>query len=252
MRVGVSVRFKNDGHHQHIQVNQQTRLPLFIRNPDIRHTNHIHKSGYTMRPICVYTPDRSWPAYFVLFRHQISRYLNQADVPFISITHIGSTSIPDLAAKDNIDIVILVANAALALAAAEALVWEPEPAEHYKNIGNGGIQGRISLKLKDLNRRPARSVYIVHQEDKQGMLSFRGYGDLKRVLMANEGLRREYEAVKLELVAQGVDYGVLYGQAKNEVIAKVLREAGWSEEEIKSKEALDQRKATIREWDWPY
>lgn len=204
-----------------------------------------------MPPVRVHAPDRSWPAYFALFRHQLSRYLRQAGVPFLSITHIGSTSIPDLAAKPNIDMVILVANAALAHAAAEALVWEPPPPEYYKNIGDGGIRGRISLKFQDPWRLPARSVYVIHQEDEEGMLGLRGYLDLKRVLSASEELRREYEAVKLGLVADGVEDGVAYGQGKNDVIAKVLRAAGWSEEDIRRKEKLDHRE-TMRDWDWPY
>lgn len=205
-----------------------------------------------MPPVHVYAADRSWPAYFALFRHQISRYFREAHVPFISITHIGSTSIPNLAAKDNIDIVILVANAELAQAAAGALVWEPAPAEHYKNIGDGGIRGRISLKFQDPSRRPARSVYVVHLEDEEGMLSLRGYRDLKRVLTMNEELRREYEAVKLALTEQGIEEGIVYGRGKNQVIAKVLAVAGWSEEEIRRKEGLDHRDLTTKDWDWPY
>ena len=204
-----------------------------------------------MPPVQVHAPDHSWPAYFALFRHQLSRYLRKAHVPYISITHMGSTSIPDLAAKSNIDVVILVANTTLARAAADALVWEPPPAEHYKNIGDGGIRGRISLKFQDLARRPARSVYVVHLEDEEGMLSLRGYQDLKRVLTANEELRREYEAVKLGLVDQGIEDGIIYGRGKNEIMAKVLRAAGWIEEDIRRKEALDHR-GTTKDWGWPY
>ncbi|ETN44928.1 uncharacterized protein HMPREF1541_09803 [Cyphellophora europaea CBS 101466] len=208
-----------------------------------------------MPQVRVLPPDPSWPAYFALFAHQISTYLITAQVPYTTILHIGSTSIRHLAAKPNIDIVILVADAASAERAANALVWEPPPQEYYKRIGDGGIRGRLSLKFQDLNREPRRSVYVVHEGDAEGMLGLRGYLDLKRVLEEDEVLKREYEAVKWGLLQEGVTDGVVYGRGKDQVIAKILKAAGWADEEVRRKEELDHRVVgEAQEWreEWPY
>lgn len=199
------------------------------------------------RPIEVQPPSAAWPAYFALFAHQIRIYLHLANAPYISITHIGSTSISHLAAKPNIDIVILVPDASAAIACREALVWEPSGPEHYRWIGNGGIKGRLSMKFADWKHMPQRSVYIISQEDPDGMLGFRGYTDLKRVLKENDGLREEYAEVKWEQVKKGETNGVVYGRAKNAVVAKILSKAGWTEEDIRRKEAMDVRDES--EWD---
>jgi GrpB-like predicted nucleotidyltransferase (UPF0157 family) len=200
-------------------------------------------------PIEIQPPSPAWPAYYALISHQLSTYLLSASVPYTSITHIGSTSIPHLAAKPNIDIAILVPSLPAAIAAREALIWEPsDPKEHYRWIGDGGIRGRWSMKLVDWRRMPRRSVYIIREDDGEGMLGLRGYLDLKRVLKEDEGLREEYEAVKWAQVAMGQRDGVAYGRAKNGVVAKVLRRVGWTEEEIRAKEALDVREEGV-DWD---
>ena len=176
---------------------------------------------------------------------QLRSYLTAASVPFTTIEHVGSTSIPDLAAKPNIDIVILVKDAATGEQARDALIWQPSPTEYYKSIGNGGIKGRISMKFHDWARTPARSVYIISEEDEDGMLGLRGYRDLKKVLTTEtqeaEDLRREYENVKWGMVQEGIEDGIEYGRRKNGAIKKILKKAGWSDEDVPKKEALDVR-----------
>ena len=176
---------------------------------------------------------------------QLGTYLATASVPYTKIEHVGSTSIPNLAAKPNIDIVILVKGGATAARARDALIWEPSPAEYYKCIGNGGIRGRISMKHSDWQQLPQRSVYIISETDEEGMLGLRGYRDLKRILCANtqeaESLRKEYEDVKWEMVQEGIEDGIEYGRRKNAIIGKILKRAGWTDEEVQKKEALDVR-----------
>ncbi|KPI36017.1 uncharacterized protein AB675_1631 [Cyphellophora attinorum] len=146
-------------------------------------------------PIEIQPYSASWPAYFSLISHQLHTCLNTTSVPYTSITHIGSTSIPHLAAKPNIDIAILVPSLPAAILAREALIWEPPGPEHYHG-----------------------------------------------------GLREEYAAVKWEQVAVGQRDGVAYGRAKNAVVAKILRVAGWTDEEVRRKEALDVREEGVN-WD---
>jgi GrpB-like predicted nucleotidyltransferase (UPF0157 family) len=56
--------------------------------------------------------------------------------------------------------------------------------------------------------------------------------DLKRVLLQDEGLRKEYGNVKLELAEKEFVDMDEYCRGKNEVMLKILRKAGWSEEEL--------------------
>ncbi|RMZ91905.1 hypothetical protein DV736_g871, partial [Chaetothyriales sp. CBS 134916] len=185
---------------------------------------------------------------------QLSTYLALAGVPFITIEHIGSTSIPQLSAKPNIDIVILVRDHATALLACDALIWQPGPTEYYKCIGDGGIRGRISMKHQDWSAMLQRSVYIISEDNEEGMLSLRGYRDMRECLKREENadLRRQYDRIKWEMVEEGVSDGVEYGQQKNSVVRKVLIRMGWTHEDVNRKEALDVRKPGQPVADDPY
>lgn len=212
----------------------------------------------TRRPIEIHPYDASWPAYFALFAYQLRNILTGlASIPAgqFCIHHIGSTSVRGLAAKPNIDIAITVPNDEVAVLVREALIWEPEGSEHYRWIGNGGILGRMSMKLADQTRMPYRSVYIIAMDNDHGVVGYRGYRDVRKVLQEDEELRREYEECKWKLVSgDGITNGVVYGQAKNEIIAKVLKKAGWTPAMIQAKEDLDTRdpNAQAGEDDWPY
>lgn len=91
---------------------------------------------------------------------------------YIVIEHIGSTSVLGPAAKPNIDIIIEVPNAENAEKAKEALIYEPPAAEHYKCYGDGGIRGRISMKLADRSLVPDQSVYVFSDTIRTPMSSF--------------------------------------------------------------------------------
>ncbi|MFC1743276.1 GrpB family protein [Candidatus Riflebacteria bacterium] len=59
------------------------------------------------RPIVIEDYDRSWPLLFEVEREMLCRH---ATIPFLQIEHIGSTSIPGLAAKPIIDIALGIEN----------------------------------------------------------------------------------------------------------------------------------------------
>lgn len=67
----------------------------------------------------------------------------------------------------------------------------------------------------------------------QGSHQLRNHLDCKRVLMSSAALREEYGAVKLAVADRDITSIGEYANAKNEVVAKILREAGWSEEDLK-------------------
>jgi GrpB-like predicted nucleotidyltransferase (UPF0157 family) len=72
--------------------------------------------------ITVVDYDPTWPDRFEALREEYARALANAGVPVIAIEHVGSTSVPGLAAKPVIDCDIVVAEpdvAAAGLTAAE-------------------------------------------------------------------------------------------------------------------------------------
>ena len=217
------------------------------------HRDHHLLQASDMAIIRVLPYDPSWPSHFAHISSQLSHYLDTTSVPYTTIEHVGSTSIQGLAAKPNIDIIILVRDQSTAEKAREALIWQPSPTEYYKCIGDGGIRGRLSMKYQDWEAMPQRCVYIIAEDDKEGMLSVRGYRDLQECLRKEENadLRKEYEECKLSIVAERIEDRVEYGQRKNGVIRKILKRAGWTDEEVDRKEGLDTRERSVGS-DWPY
>lgn len=186
--------------------------------------------------------DSAWPSKFQAISQKLEYYLSTSGVKYSSIEHVGSTAVPGLAAKPNIDIIIEVPDAEHAAKAKEALIHEPSPEEHYKCWGDGGIKGRISMKPHSRDELPDQSVYIINRQDPDGRLIMHCHRALRDTLRMpqHEALRAEYGRLKFYLAASSID-GVDYGQRKNPLVRKILQAAGWTDEKIDKKEALDYR-----------
>jgi len=192
--------------------------------------------------VAVVSYDPTWPVHFQQISEKLENYLSASSVNFSSIEHVGSTAVPGLAAKPNIDIIIVVPNARNAEKAKEVLMHEPPPEDYYKCIGDGGIMGRISMKFQNRALIPDRSVYIVNEEDPKGKIIMRCHRDLRDTLKMpqHKVLRDAYGKLKFELAASSLDL-VEYGKKKDSMIRMILKVAGWSDTEIDDKEALDYR-----------
>lgn len=184
--------------------------------------------------------DAEWPVQFEAIKDELASDLAEGGVPFLSIEHVGSTSIPGLAAKPIIDILIVIPSADFNLLRLQeikdALGWgSRQGGYHY--IGDGGVKGRWSFKLGDVE--PARNVYVVAE----GSLPLRSCLALRETLRANEGLREEYERLKMGLAEIEYDNVMQYATLKNPVINRILRKAGWSEADIDEKE-----RQSVKDW----
>ena len=73
----------------------------------------------------------------------------------------------------------------------------------------------------------------------------RNYFALRDTLRKEPELRDEYGAVKLEASVGEYHNIMQYATKKNDIIRKILRKAGWSEEEIDEKESQAVK-------DWPH
>jgi GrpB-like predicted nucleotidyltransferase (UPF0157 family) len=151
-------------------------------------------------------------------------------VAVVAIEHVGSTSVPGLAAKPIIDCDIVV-TAEEVRSASEVLVglgFEPE--------GELGIPQRWAFK--EPSRLHRTNTYVIVN----GSRALRDHLRLRDALRSNAELRDRYSAVKKGL---GATAGSIeeYGEGKNTVIQQILTAASLTDHE---RCALDAARVPIR------
>jgi GrpB-like predicted nucleotidyltransferase (UPF0157 family) len=168
-------------------------------------------------PIIVVDYDPQWPEAFVTIRTTLQSLL--VGIPVVAIEHVGSTSVPGLAAKPIIDIDVIVdrADVDAAIAALEAA--------GYKPLGDMGVPERYAFKTPAGGIR--QNTYITVD----GCLSLRNHLGLREVLRSDPILRGEYSAVKQRLAAETDDIDV-YIDGKTSIVRRILERAGLSVDEL--------------------
>lgn len=161
-------------------------------------------------PIALAEYDPGWP---VLFARERSRIRAALGSTVILLEHAGSTSVPGLAAKPIIDIVLAVPNSAdepayvPALEAAGYVLWSREP---------GWFEHRM---LKGPDTDINLHVFTVGAAEIDKMLLFR---DWLRTCGAD---REAYLAVKRELAARSWRHVQHYAEAKSEIVEQIVARA---------------------------
>jgi GrpB-like predicted nucleotidyltransferase (UPF0157 family) len=162
-------------------------------------------------PIVIADYDPEWPRRFRREEEKIRAALGDAAM---QIEHAGSTSVPSLAAKPIIDIVLVVADSTDEEAYVPALeasgyvlrIREPEWFEHRM------------FRERDTNVN--LHVFSRGCEEIDRMLVFRDW------LRANESDRELYERTKRELAQNKWKYGQNYADAKTAVVEEIMARAG--------------------------
>ena len=206
-----------------------------------------------------YSPD--WPTqYTTIHTHLHNLFTTYSPpAPYLTIQHIGSTSIPHLAAKPNIDVLVTFASYANLAAAIEALNWEiPNAAPYAKYMQvprGGGLPGRESYKIylpEDSPYyavTPERSVYLIAdvEGNRAGRVQIRCYRTVRDVLRREENrdLLEEYGQVKVRLGREVFADALEYSARKDEVVRKILIRGGWTREEVDEKENLSRREWVV-------
>ena len=168
--------------------------------------------------------DPAWAARFEELRAEYQAALERAGVPVVAIEHVGSTSVPGLAAKPIIDCDIVVSEADVPAASNVLVTLGFEPR------GELGIPQRWAFYAPE--RLAGTSTYVVVD----GSLALRNHLAVRDVLRRDRGLREEYAAVKHAVGATAADI-YEYGAGKNDVIQRILAAAGLSEAERASIDA---------------
>jgi GrpB-like predicted nucleotidyltransferase (UPF0157 family) len=161
-------------------------------------------------PITLVDYDPAWPAIFAREAHRIRGALGQ-DV--VLLEHCGSTSVPGLAAKPIVDMVLVVPDSAdeasylprLEAAGYVLRIREPDWYEHRVFKGPD-----VDVNLH---------VFSPGCPEVERMLLFRD------TLRANDAERIAYEQTKQALAAQTWRYVQNYADAKSEVVEAILARA---------------------------
>ena len=156
--------------------------------------------------------DPAWP---VLFEREAARIRAVLGARALLVEHAGSTSVPGLAAKPRIDIVLAVADTRdeaayvpdLEAAGYRLVIREPDWFEHRVFKGPD----------TDINLH----TFTIGASEIEKMLRFRDW------LRAHDEDRALYERTKLELAAGSWDHVQQYADAKTAVVREILGRAGW-------------------------
>ncbi len=161
-------------------------------------------------PIQIVDYDPEWPR---LYEREAERVQSALGDRVLLLEHVGSTSVPGLAAKPKIDMLLVVANSAdesdyvpaLEAAAYVLRIREPDWYEHrmFKGPDTGINLHVFSSGCRETDR----------------MLLFRDW------LRSNESDRRLYERTKKELARNNWKYMQNYADAKTSVVEEILMRA---------------------------
>ncbi|KFY36936.1 hypothetical protein V495_07506 [Pseudogymnoascus sp. VKM F-4514 (FW-929)] len=175
--------------------------------------------------------DESWVTAFSTIQDALSAALTAVKV--LSIDHVGSTSVPGMAAKPVIDVDVVVAEEDITAAIAALNLGGYTHHTETASIDRHAFRYNNHLGLaKDTEEQMTgeirRNVYVCGPES----LSLKNHLAVREALRNDSDLRDEYSRVKLELAQK--DHPALwdYVDGKDEVLRKVLIRGGLSQEEL--------------------
>jgi GrpB-like predicted nucleotidyltransferase (UPF0157 family) len=168
------------------------------------------------RTIMVVDYDPAWSTQFEVLRSIILSAVGDAAV---AIEHVGSTSVPGLAAKPVIDIDVVVASAADVAVAVERLA-----VIGYEHQGNLGVEGREAFMSPP--GPPRHNLYVCVQ----GGTALRNHLMLRDYLRNNSDSAAEYGRLKKQLAARYPTNMDKYIDGKTDFILKMLREMGLTDQ----------------------
>ena len=155
---------------------------------------------------------------------EVARVLRRAlsGVASATVEHVGSTSVPGLAAKPilDIDVIVDAADSPAAVAALESV--------GYVHRGDLGVSGREAFRAPG---PPRRNVYVCTA----GTTHVRNHLAVRDVLRGRQDLRDAYASVKLALAADPEMDIDTYLAGKSEVLQQVLAASGgFSDAELRA------------------
>ncbi|KAI9703942.1 MAG: hypothetical protein M1820_005724 [Bogoriella megaspora] len=158
-------------------------------------------------PVIVEPYNEDWARQFTQLKLELENILE--GIEYMSIEHVGSTSVPGLAAKPVLDIDIVASNDQLPA----VLAALQKPPANYLYMREAGIPGRH--QLRNPQQLPVRNLYVCIQDS----TSLRNHLAIRDLLRKDPILREEYGTFKLAL-AQSPAYHVFRGLEIHEYISE--------------------------------
>jgi len=166
------------------------------------------------RKIVVVDYDPAWPLTFAALRAPICEAVRGIAS---AVEHVGSTSIPGLAAKPIIDIDVIIPSRAELPATIEKLA-----ALGYVHCGDLGISDREAFYSP--THLPTHNLYVCIR----GSVALANHLTIRDHLRGNPGAVAAYGNLKKQLAGQFPTDMDRYGAAKTAFLLEVLRKEGFS------------------------
>ena len=153
-----------------------------------------------------------WP---YCFRREVSKVAPIFDASLVEIHHVGSTAIPGISAKPEIDILAVIKEPI------DVEVWTNELARLGYRRGGDLSPGHLFYK-RDVEGVRTHKIHVCTEGHPQiqAMLQFRNH------LRDHADTRKRYEALKLKLQAENIHGISEYLEGKASFVAEVLSSLG--------------------------
>jgi GrpB-like predicted nucleotidyltransferase (UPF0157 family) len=180
-----------------------------------------------MQRILVVDYDPAWPDTFEDLRARVWAVVNDFA---LSVEHVGSTSVPGLAAKPIIDMSVVVpstGDVSMAIGRLATL--------GYAHRGNLGVEGREAFRAPP--GLPPHHLYVCPT----GSLGLSNPLAVRDYPRANPAVARGYGSLKKSL-AERFQYDMdSYVDGKTDFILGILREVGFSADQIEAVERVNRK-----------
>lgn len=174
----------------------------------------------TPKPVIIEEYNPEWPKMFQEIQAILALTLG-ADA--LSIEHVGTTSVPGLAAKPILDIDVVIES----MKSLPAVIAKLETLG-YNHQGDLGVEGREAFDRKDeyvpyseeISLRMTQHVYVCHRDSEElsRHITFRD------ALINNPGLVKEYASLKKELAITFRNDRKAYTERKSDFVQRVLKQ----------------------------
>lgn len=189
------------------QMQATTHAPL---TEEYMRSVHVGKMMPLAGPIQLVDYDPQWPGLFAREAGRVRAVLGER---VLLLEHVGSTSVPGLAAKPRIDMLLVVADSA----DEPAYVTDMEAADYVLHIREPEWHEHRLFKGPDTDI----NLHVFSQ----------GCSEIERMLLFRDWLRSHpsdrqlYERTKRELARKNWKYGQNYADAKTAVVEEILARA---------------------------
>lgn len=174
----------------------------------------------TPKPVIIEEYNPEWPKMFQEIQAILALTLG---TDALSIEHVGSTSVPGLAAKPILDIDVVIES----MKSLPAVIAKLETLG-YSHQGDLGVEGREAFDRRDeyvpyseeLNLRMTQHLYVCHRDSPElyRHITFRD------ALNNNPELVKEYASLKKELVIAYRNDRKAYTEGKSDFVQRVLKQ----------------------------